>query len=284
MKPMIFSLLIASIAVLATKIQPAAALSFAKTKVPISLCNNKLALGPDEENLREAAITRRGLFRFLASAAAYATLGATAAFADDDVEAKSAFIAASNKFVRDSDTNNPLDAIDWDKQKKRGLNMEQMADAINDGLVEREWFVTGKGLPEYYSGNFAFTDPQVSLVGFEEYCRGVRRLFDQDSARCELVCCSATAPNTITVLWRNSGKVNIGSVQIDLKPYLVTTTLKTDPDDGNLIVSQVDEFESDSLGLVLYQVPLLRGLAGRPAPSVDVLKQQCDFRTCKLKK
>ena len=161
----------------------------------------------------------------------------------------SAFIAAANTLVRDKDqsnNSNPLDDIDWNKSKKRGLNMERLSDAINDGLVENEWFVTGKGLPEYFSDKFVFEDPQVSLVGYQEYCKGVRRLFDQDTARCELICCSVTAPNTITVLWRNSGRVNIGSIQVDLKRYLVTTTFKTDPKDGNLIVSQIDEFESYS--------------------------------------
>ena len=29
--------------------------------------------------------------------------------------------------------------------------MYQMADAINDGLIENEWFVTGKGRPEFFS-------------------------------------------------------------------------------------------------------------------------------------
>ena len=246
---------------------------------------------------------RRGLLLSLCSTtaavttASAATYNAFAATDDDDVvggvvnvvETKSPFIAAANTIVRDTNqsNNNPLDGIDWNKPKKRGLNMEQLSDAINDGLVEKEWFVTGNGLPEFFSENFVFEDPQVSLVGYQEYCRGVRRLFDQDTARCELVCCSVTAPNTITVLWRNSGKVNIGGIQIELKPYLVTTTFKTDPNDGNLIVSQVDEFESDPLGLLLYQVPFLRSFlsnsqSSAAAPSVNVLKQQCDFYTCKI--
>ena len=211
--------------------------------------------------------------------------------AGDEVATKSPIIELLKNFLpndnSESDSapeiDNPLDSISWDKPKKRGLNPEQMADAINDGLREREWFVTGMGLPELYSDNFSFSDPQVSLVGYEQYCRQVRRLFDQETARCELVCCSVTAPDTITVLWRNSGRVNIGSVGVTLKPYVVTTKLKMDPNDGNLIVSQVDEFASDSAGLLLYQIPILRPLAGAPAPSVDVLRQQCDFYTCKFK-
>ena len=179
--------------------------------------------------------------------------------------------------------NNPLNSISWNGPKKRGLNPEQMADAINDGLREREWFVTGKGLPELYSENFSFSDPQVSLVGYEQYCRQVRRLFDQEIARCEIICCSVTDTNTITVLWRNSGRVNIGPVGVTLKPYVVTTRLKMDPNDGNLIVSQKDEFTSDGASLLLYQIPFLRPFAGSPAPSVDDLRKQCDFYKCELR-
>jgi hypothetical protein len=210
--------------------------------------------------------------------------------ADDQVETKSPLIEVFKSFLPDdnhadssSKENNPLDFISWDGPKKRGLNPEQMADAINDGLREREWFVTGKGLPEFYSDNFSFSDPQVSLMGYEQYCRQVRRLFDQETARCEVVCCSVTAPDTITVLWRNSGRVNIGPVGVMLKPYVVTTQLKMDPNDGNLIVSQVDDFNSDGAGLLLYQIPFLRPLAGAPAANVDVLRTRCDFYTCKLK-
>jgi hypothetical protein len=180
-----------------------------------------------------------------------------------------------------SEPSGPLDAIDWHAPKRTGLNTEQMADAINDGLREREWFVTGRGLPQYFSDAFTFSDPDVALDGFEPYCRAVRRLFDQGASRCEVVCCSVTAPNTIAVVWRNSGRVNLGPLGIELKPYVVTTTLKTDPSDG-LIVSQTDAFDADGPGLLLYQVPALRPLTGPPAPSVDELREKCDFKTCTL--
>jgi hypothetical protein len=55
-----------------------------------------------------------------------------------------------------------------------------------------------------------------------------------------------------------------------------------DTDDGNLIVSQIDEFESDAADLLLYQIPFLKPFAGAPAPNVDVLRQKCDFYKCKL--
>ena len=204
-----------------------------------------------------------------------------------EVETKSPLIAFSKNFLPSESAPTaavagPLDAIAWDAPKRTGLSTERMAEALNDGLREREWFVTGKGLPALFSDKFTFSDPDVSLDGYEPYCRQVARLFDQATARCEVICCSATAPNTITVAWRNSGKVTIGALGIELKPYVVTTTLRTDPADG-LIVSQSDEFSSDGLGLLLYQVPQLRSLAGAPAPSVEVLRQQCDLNTCTLR-
>eukprot|EP00322_Chrysochromulina_rotalis_P013326 CAMPEP_0115834264 /NCGR_PEP_ID=MMETSP0287-20121206/3595_1 /TAXON_ID=412157 /ORGANISM="Chrysochromulina rotalis, Strain UIO044" /LENGTH=731 /DNA_ID=CAMNT_0003287697 /DNA_START=74 /DNA_END=2271 /DNA_ORIENTATION=+ len=195
--------------------------------------------------------------------------------------------------------------------KRRGLNAERMSDAINDGLREQAWFVTGRGLPAYFSDTFTFSDPDGSIAGYEAYCRQVRRLFDQQSARCEVICCSVTAPNTITVVWRarygdlkspakefqepvrrrsthqrvlaragTSGKINLGSLSIELKPYVVTTTLQTDPTDG-LVVSQRDDFDFDGPSLLAYQLPPLRPLL-RAAPTANELRQMCDFDTCHL--
>jgi hypothetical protein len=52
----------------------------------------------------------------------------------------------SDSLARSTEINNPLDSIVWEGPKRRGLNPEQMSDGINDGLIEREWFDTGKGL------------------------------------------------------------------------------------------------------------------------------------------
>ena len=233
------------------------------------------------EIMRLPTVDRRAA---LLAAAAACTLPRPPAQAVD-VETKSPLITFFKNFLPSeapqADASSPLDAIAWNMPKRRGLNTEQMADAINDGLRTNEWFVTGRGLPQYFSDAFTFSDPDVSLDGIEPYCRQVRRLFDQETSRCEVVCCSATAPNTITVVWRNSGKVNIGPLGVELKPYVVTTTLKTDPTDG-LIMSQVDDFVSDGPGLLLYQLPLLRPLAGPPAPSAEALRERCNFATCAL--
>ncbi|GFH44158.1 hypothetical protein CTEN210_00632 [Chaetoceros tenuissimus] len=161
-------------------------------------------------------INRRQTFQKIAvsiinSACVYPSIASATPENENGVTAKSDTIAFANRFVKDaaSDTD-PLASIPWNISKNRELNMYQLADAINDGLIENEWFVTGKGRPEFFSEKFVFSDPQVTLEGFENYCRGVRRLFDQETARCELVCCAVTGENQITVLWRNSGIVNIG--------------------------------------------------------------------------
>ena len=94
---------------------------------------------------------------------------------------------------------------------------------------------------------------QVSLNGIEEYSRGVRSFYKQGSAVGEIVCTAATAPDTITVVWRNYGTVNIGP-GFDLAPYLCTTTFKTSAKEKGLIVKQEDSFEVNNVDLLKYNL------------------------------
>ena len=230
--------------------------------------------------LSSSALTRRAL---IAAAAAASTL--IPPHAARAVEAKSPLIAATSNLLPSptaaQESDPVMDSIAWDAPKRRGLSTEEMAGALDAGLRERAWFVTGRGLPQLFSDRFSFSDPDVSLDGYEMYCRQVRRLFDQQTASCEVVCCAATSANTITVLWRNAGRVNLGPVGFELRPYVVTTTLRTDPTDG-LVVSQEDAFKSDGPQLLLYQQPAMRPFLDPPAPSVEELRKRCDLRTCKL--
>lgn len=229
-----------------------------------------------------SAQTRRAL---LAAAAACASTPALPRSALA-VDAKNPLIAATSNLLPDESTTKVdadpvLDAIAWNAPKLTGLSTKKMAERLDAGLREREWFVTGRGLPELFSDDFFFQDPDVSVTGIEPYCRQVRRLFDQSTARCEIVLCTATGPNAITVVWRNSGKVNLGPVGFELKPYVVTTTLKTDSDSG-LIAFQEDKFVVNGPELLLYQIPALRSLTSPPAPSVQELQKQYDAATGKL--
>jgi len=171
--------------------------------------------------------------------------------------------------------NEAIDAIDFSVPKKSGISLEEMAEGVERGLSKREWFVTGQVLPELFSDEFAFQDPDVSLKGVQNYARGVNRLFDQDTARAEVVLCAvnSTVPNTITVTWRLSGRVKVGP-GFELKPYVVFTDFRTDPKTG-LLVYQEDRFSLPGWDLLLSALlPFLRPILAPAAPAVEVLRQQ----------
>jgi hypothetical protein len=172
---------------------------------------------------------------------------------------------------------NPLDEIDWAAPKLRGLSLTEMSARLEAGLSEREWFVTGRSLPELFSDKFAFSDPDVSLKGIEPYSRQVRRLFDQSTSRCEVVSCAPVdgSDDCIRVVWRLSGEVNLGPAGLAIKPYVVSTTLRTDPRDGGLIVFQVDEFTIPGWDILLSALlPFLRPMLAPEAPPVEVLRAE----------
>lgn len=164
-----------------------------------------------------------------------------------------------------AESKDALESVNWGKSKVRGLSTEEMAKRIDAGLRNECWFITGRSLPELFSDSFSFSDPQVSLNGIEDYSRGVRSFYKQGSAVGEVVCTAVTAPDTITVVWRNYGTVNIGP-GFDLAPYLCTTTLKTSASDGGLIVKQEDSFVVNNADLIKYNL----FKSNRPAvPPID---------------
>lgn len=197
----------------------------------------------------------------------------------DGYEAKNPLISLLGSFLPAVD--DQLADIEWAAPKERGLTTDEMAARLDAGLRERSWFVTGRGLPELFDERFAFEDPDVSLEGFEPYCRQVRRLFDQETARMDVVCCAATSPAIVTVVWRLCGKVSLGPFGVAIKPYVVTTTLKTDEAAGGLVVSQEDSFSIPGYDILLSALlPPLRPLLAPEAPPVAVLASQFDPATC----
>ena len=57
----------------------------------------------------------------------------------------------------------PLElGVDWAKPKTP-LPLGDLAQALDRGLREREWFVTGRVLPELFADDFKFEDPDVSF-------------------------------------------------------------------------------------------------------------------------
>jgi len=200
----------------------------------------------------------------------------------DEYEAKNPLISLLGKFLpgrpaASAPEPSPLDDIDWAAPKLRGLSLAEMSARLDAGLREREWFVTGRALPELFSEDYTFSDPDVSLKGIEPYSRQVRRLFNQATARCEVVSCAPAvgSDDCIVVVWRLSGGVNIGPGGIAIKPYVVTTTLRTDRADGGLVVFQEDEFSLPGWDILLSALlPPLRPLLAPEAPPVEVLRAE----------
>jgi len=153
----------------------------------------------------------------------------------------------------------PLEGIDFDAPKiPSTTTLETLAAALDYELIEKEWFVTGRVNPSYFSKEFEFQDPDVQLKGIEEYARGVRKLFDQDTSRAEII---STVVNTtmstietpiITCTWRLSGKVNIG-YGLPIKPYIIYTDFTIDPK-TSLITMQEDRFSLPPWDILLRYV------------------------------
>ena len=53
------------------------------------------------------------------------------------------------------------------KYKQTNLNLEALAQTLDAELIEKEWFVTGNVNPIYFSDDFQFQDPDVSVDGIE---------------------------------------------------------------------------------------------------------------------
>jgi len=159
----------------------------------------------------------------------------------------------------------PLADIDFNVPKVNKMSLEDLAAFLDYELYEKEWFVTGKVNPALFADDFQFQDPDVKLDGIEEYARGVLKLFDQGTSRAEIISSvvNATVPDTITVTWRLSGKVNIGP-GLPIKPYIIFTDFKVDPDTG-LINYQEDRFDLPGWDILLSALfPFLIGKVTAP--------------------
>uniref|UniRef100_A0A7R9VWZ2 Uncharacterized protein n=1 Tax=Chlamydomonas euryale TaxID=1486919 RepID=A0A7R9VWZ2_9CHLO len=183
-----------------------------------------------------------------------------------------------NFLPRARDVEAELSHIAWDTPKATGLSLDQMAERLSAALAQKEWFVTGDVEPSLFSDEFAFKDDSVATLGIRNYALGVRKLFDQDTARAELI---AVEPDTsrggVVVTWRLEGRVNL-PFRPTIPPYVVTTTLATDAQ--GLIISQLDEFSVPGWQLLLGA--LLGAWAGpAPAPPAEQLRQEWQAKRAK---
>lgn len=203
--------------------------------------------------------------------------------ADDDEEKSTEYRNAATSLLsnfmsdekrmnqEEQDDSNPLAAIDFDAPKL-ALDLETLAQALDAELYEKEWFVTGNVNPVYFADSFQFQDPDVKLSGIKDYAKGVNKLFDQKTARAEIISTKVNpdiGPNTITVTWRLSGKVNIGP-GLNIKPYIVYTDFAVDDETG-LIVFQEDRFAIPGWDILLSSLfPFLIGrVTSPPAPAPE---------------
>lgn len=166
----------------------------------------------------------------------------------------------------------PLSRINFSAPKlQKKYDLDVLAQVLDAELYEKEWFVTGNVNPIYFSNDFVFQDPDVRLEGIEAYAVGVNKLFDQETSRAEIISTevNSNTPNTITCTWRLSGKANIGP-GLNIKPYLVFTDLKIDPESG-LIVFQEDRFNLPQWDILVSALfPFLIGkVTAPPAPPVE---------------
>ena len=213
---------------------------------------------------------------------------------DEYRNAPTAFL--SNFMQRPSSTtasgneeDDPLSSIDFDGPKIDKVKLETLATMLDCELIEREWFVTGMINPRYFDSNFLFQDPDVKLTGVREYATGVRKIFDQDASRAGIISTivNPDVPNTITVTWRLSGRVNIGPNGLPIKPYICYTDFTVDEDSG-LIIMQEDKFDVPGWDILLSALfPFLIGIITKaPAPEVvprvvSMPKISADVKTTK---
>lgn len=159
----------------------------------------------------------------------------------------------------DDSARDPLQGIDFDAPKQPVQDLETLAAILDYELYQKEWFVTGNVNPVYFSNDFLFQDPDVTLNGIEQYAKGVNTLFDQDTARAEIIQTTVNpelGPNVITCTWRLSGNVNIGP-GFTIKPYIVFSDFTVQ--DG-LIVRQEDRFDLPQWDILLsFLFPFLIG-------------------------
>lgn len=206
----------------------------------------------------------------------------------DDLRYNSKFVEAAGVFLptisrgdnggggRSGRDDSAFLGIDWDAAKDPSESAAVLIDKLGPLLTAREWFVTGLSEPSLFSDDFLFKDPDVTVVGIKKYSEGVRKLFDQETARAEVVSirCSDTRSNAIIVTWRLSGCVSLGGVKIDIKPYIVYTELRLDAAGSGLVDFQQDFFSVPGWDILLSALaPRLRPFLTPPAPPIEELRK-----------
>ena len=159
-----------------------------------------------------------------------------------------------------------LDKIFWGKKKRRRSNLEALRRELEKAVIKNSFFVTGIVSPELYNDEFAFSDPDVSVKGVEEYARGVAKIF-KSGTKADLIS-SEISGDVITVTWRLEVAVNIGP-GLPIKAFVVYSDFSVGED--GLIYFQKDRFSLSGIDIVLSAFfPFLIGKVTKaPAPPVS---------------
>eukprot|EP00903_Cladosiphon_okamuranus_P014465 g13420.t1 len=152
-----------------------------------------------------------------------------------------------------------------EQAKRKGMDAQEMAAALDAGLRLNGWFVTGRVDASLFSDSFYFSDPQVSLTGVDKYAEGVAKLFNQEESRCDVISTEADGED-IVVRWRLSGRINL-PFNPPIKPYVVTTTFERDSE--GLLSTQRDEFAIAGWDILLHAVFPGHPFGAEPAPPVE---------------
>ena len=180
-------------------------------------------------------------------------------------------VALFEKFLpssgsRGEDRNKSSEALH--SKVRRRTSIGKLRSDLEAKLRKTEWLVTGDVDTSFFSENFIFKDPDVTITSIEQYASGVNRLFDQSCSRAEIISSEILENDVIRVTWRLSGKAQIGPLGLDIKPYIVYSDFTVDATSG-LIVAQEDTFSIPGTEILLWALfPPFRSLFSPPAPDL----------------
>eukprot|EP01040_Poterioochromonas_malhamensis_P002432 gene2432-2583_t len=140
--------------------------------------------------------------------------------------------------------NSEFEQLDWTLPKRPKSSMGQLIIDLEKTLKDKQWFVTGLVDPTFFLNEFQFKDPNVEVVGIQNYAQGVRKIFDSRRSKMSVIDVSplsSSANNSmIRVTWKIDAVVNI-MFGFKIKPYIIYSDLEVDNTSG-LICSQKDSF------------------------------------------
>ncbi len=79
--------------------------------------------------------------------------------------------------------NSEFEQLDWTLPKRPKSSMGQLIIDLEKALKDKQWFVTGLVDPTFFLNEFQFKDPNVEVVGIQNYAQ-CERYLTQIDPRC----------------------------------------------------------------------------------------------------